>query len=408
MMSDRLMPIKRSPKDLAIMGGPKAFPSLLHVGAPNIGCVSTFQSRLNSILQQRWLTNDGRYLKRFESAITEKLGVKHCIAVANGTIAIEILIRALGLTGEVILPSFTFVATAHAMEWMGLRPVFCDIESSSANIDANQIERLITPETSAVMGVHVWGHPCDIDVLEAVAKRHGLKLIFDAAHAFGCTYKGRMVGGFGNAEILSFHATKVVNSLEGGAILTNDSELAAQLRLMRNFGFTDYGETACVGTNGKMNEVSAAMGLTNLESMDAFVGVNEANYEAYRDELAGIRGVSLVPYASDEEHNYGYIVVEVDETAGLPRDLFVRMLHSEGVLVRRYFHPGCHRLEPYMSRRQAKDAEMSRTETLSERVVCLPNGTAVGRRDVSAICSIIKAGIEASGALVQRFQADIA
>src|SRR4029453_9680210 len=223
-------------KDLAIFGGTPAFRSELHVGRPNIGDRQTLLKRINDLLDRRWLTNDGPFLQEFEQRICHLTGVKHCVAVCNATVGLEILGKAVGLSWEVILPSFTFVALAHALHWLGINPVFCDIDLGTHNLDPSRVEERITDRTTGIIGVHLWGRPCEIEKWGEIARRHRLKLLFDAAHAFGCSYGGQMTGNFGNAEVFSFHATKFVNTFEGGAVVTNNDELAAQLRLMRNFG----------------------------------------------------------------------------------------------------------------------------------------------------------------------------
>ncbi len=297
------------------------------------------------------LTNGGPYVREFEQRVAELVGVRHCIATCNGTLALEIAIRALGLSGEVIVPAFTFVATAHALQWQEITPVFCDIDPETCNLDPARVEALITPRTSGIIGVHLWGRPCDTQALVEIARERGLRLLYDASHAFGCSHRGRMIGSFGDAEVFSFHATKFVNTFEGGAILTKSDELAKKARLMRNFGFVDYDRVVHVGTNGKMNELSAAMGLTSLEAMPRFIEVNRANYNRYREGLAALPGLRVLPYDERDSCNYQYIVVDVDEAeAGVDRDQLVKILHAEGILARRYFHPGCHRmLEPYGS-----------------------------------------------------------
>jgi dTDP-4-amino-4,6-dideoxygalactose transaminase len=249
----------RCKADLAINGAPPAFDQPLHVGRPNIGDRDAFLRRVNQILDNQWLTNNGPMVQEFEQRIAAHLGVKHCIAMCNGTVALEIAIRALGLEGEVIIPSWTFVATAHALYWQGITPVFADIDPATHNLDPAAVRRMITPRTSGIIGVHLWGRAAPIDELQAIADQHGLKLMFDAAHAFGSTYKGQTIGQFGACEVFSFHATKSFNTFEGGAVTTNDDELAETMRLMRNFGFVHYDKVIHPGTNGKMIEVCAAM-----------------------------------------------------------------------------------------------------------------------------------------------------
>src|SRR5215471_3374342 len=236
-------PGKTEVNELAAFGGPRAFSEALHVGRPNIGNRERFEERVGEILDNRWLTNNGPYVKKFEQRIADFVGVKHCVAMCNATVALEIAIRASGMFGEVIVPSFTFIATANALEWQGITPVFCDIDPATYNLNPDLVEELITPRTTGILPVHVFGRACDIARLSEIARRRDLKLLFDSAHAFGCSYKGQMIGRFGNAEVFSFHATKFLNSLEGGAIVTNDDELAKRLRLMKNFGFTNYDQT---------------------------------------------------------------------------------------------------------------------------------------------------------------------
>jgi dTDP-4-amino-4,6-dideoxygalactose transaminase len=330
-------------------------------------------------------------VQEFERRIAELVGVEHCIAMCNATVALEIAVRALGMKGEVIVPSFTFIATAHALQWQEITPVFCDVDPETHTLDPDKVERMITPRTTGIIGVHLWGQTCDVDALSDIARRRGLKLLFDSAHAFGCSYRGRMVGGFGDAEVFSFHATKFINSLEGGAVVTNDAELARKMRLMKNFGFTQYDRVDYIGTNGKMSEMSAATGLTNMESMGEFIAVNRANYGSYREGLRGVPGVRLVEYDEAERLNYQYVVVEVDEDeAGLSRDDLVRLLWAENVFARRYFSPGCHRMEPYRSYYPQAGLVLPVTERLTDRVMTLPTGTAVDEEQIGAICRIIR------------------
>jgi dTDP-4-amino-4,6-dideoxygalactose transaminase len=377
--------------ELAIFGGEPSFSEALHVGRPNIGNRQRLLACINDILDRRWLTNSGPYVKAFERQVAEMVGVKHCIAMCNGTVALEIAIRALGLTGEVIVPSMTFIATAHALQWQEITPVFCDIDPESYTIDPDRVEEMITPYTTGIIGVHLWGRPCDVEALAEIARRRNLRLLYDAAHAFGCSYKGRMIGGFGDAEVLSFHATKFINTLEGGAVLTNDDDLATKIRLMKNFGFGGLDNVVYIGTNGKMNEVSAAMGLTSLESLDEFVAVNCRNYKLYQQKLAEIPGVRLLTYDETERNNYQYIVLEVDEAmTGVSRDQMAEILNAENVIARRYFYPGCHRMEPYRSYFPHAGLLLPETERALKRVLTLPTGTAIGPGEIHQICQIIR------------------
>ena len=377
--------------DLAVFDGTPAFDERLHVGHPNIGNRQRLLERINDLLDRKWLTNNGLYVQELEQRIADLLGVKHCVAMCNGTVALEIAIRATGLTGEVIVPSFTFVATVHALQWQEITPVFCDIDPDTYNIGPGQVEQVVTPRTSGIIGVHLFGRPCDAEALSEIANRHNVKLIFDAAHAFACSHKGRMIGNFGDAEVFSFHATKFLNTFEGGAVVTNDDELAAKIRLMKNFGFTGYDNVICIGTNAKMSEVSAAMGLTGLESLDEFIAVNHRNYEEYKRQLAGIPGVQLMVYDETEESNYQCAVSEIDAVVTrVTRDQLIQILQAENVLARRYFYPGCHRMEPYRSSFPHAGLLLPETEKLVKRVLSLPTGTAVGTDEVDKICQIVR------------------
>ncbi len=391
---------KEQKVSLALMTGQPAFPETLHVGRPNIGDKQQLLARIEDMLDRRWLTNEGPYVRELEQKISEYTGVKHCIAVCNATVGLELAIRAAGLRGEVIVPSFTFIATAHALQWQEITPVFCDVDPATHNIDPAKIERLVTPRTTGIIGVHVWGRACNVDTLAEIAQRRGLKLLFDAAHAFGCSYQDKMIGGFGDVEVFSFHATKFINTFEGGAIVTNDDGLAKKIHLMSNFGFAGLDKVIYIGTNGKMSEVSAAMGLTSLESLEDFIAVNHCNYVAYQRHLDGIPGVSLVKYDERERNNYQYIVLEIDEAAsGLSRDHLVQVLHAENVRARRYFHPGCHQMEPYRSYYPNAGLLLPETECLTERVLCLPTGTAIDETDIAVICGIIRTALENADAV---------
>jgi dTDP-4-amino-4,6-dideoxygalactose transaminase len=374
---------------LAVLGGPPSFSEPLHVGRPNIGDRGRLLARIEGILDRAWFTNRGPVVQEFERVLAERFGVDHVVAVCNATLGLEIVTRAAGVTGEVIVPSFTFVATAHAMQWQGLTPVFADVGSGSHLIDPQSVESLVTPHTSAVIGVHTWGMGCPTGELEAIADRHGLSLFYDAAHAIGCTHEGRPLGGNGRAEVFSFHATKYVNAFEGGAVATNDEVLAARVRNMVNFGFEGADRVTSVGTNAKMSEVSAAMGLTSLESEEAFAAHNRVIWEVYRDALDEVPGVSLVEYPAGERNSHQYVVAEVGDETPLSRDALVAALQAEGCMARRYFYPGVHRMEPYASLSPMASRWLPRTEALAARVLVLPSGTAMSESSASRVGSLM-------------------
>jgi dTDP-4-amino-4,6-dideoxygalactose transaminase len=387
--------LKTSLSELAIFGGAPAFAETLHVGRPNIGDRERLFARFNDLLDRKWLTNNGPYVQEFEKQIAAITGVKHCVAVCNATAGLEVLAHSLGMHGEVIVPSFTFIATAHALRWLGIKPVFCDIDPCTHNLDPNRVEALITPLTTGILAVHTWGRGCDDAALRRIADRHNLRLLYDAAHAFACSYRGQMIGNLGDGEVFSFHATKFVNSFEGGAITTNDDALAGRLRAVINFGYDPDDEINHLGINAKMSEASAAMGITGLESLDEVVARNSLNYKAYRRELGMLDGFKVLAYDETEKNNFQYIVVEVDaDIAGIDRNTLVKVLHAENVLARKYFYPGCHMAEPYRTEQPEAARSLPCTNELVERVMTLPNGMAVTPADIQAIAGLIRFAAE--------------
>ena len=387
---------KISSEELAIAGGAPSFSSTLHVGRPNIGSRQALRERIDDILDNKWLSNSGPYLQEFESQVERLLGVRHCIATCNGTMALQLLLHSLDLKGEVIVPSFTFVATVNAISWEGLTPVFCDIDPRTHCLDPGQVVELITPDTVAILGVHLWGQPCYVEELQSIASEHGLHLIYDAAHAFLCsTAKGEFLGNFGLAEILSFHATKFINTFEGGAIVTNNDPLASKLRSIRNFGFAGLDATDCLGINAKMSEVSAAMGITSIESRSDFVDANKRNHQAYKLGLCEVAGTRLLGYDAQGSNNYQYIVVEIDSgIAGVTRDQIVEVLYWENIFARRYFYPGCHRLEPYKSNSLYRDIKLPCTDALGDSILLLPTGTSIAEADILCICNLMRLAMD--------------
>lgn len=401
--SAMLIKEKTSLNDLAALGGPPLFEEPRHAGSPNLPERKAFLRRINEIFDRRRLTNNGPFVTEMEKRVADYLGVKHCVAVCNGTAALEIVCKALDLKGEVICPSFTFIATAHALEWLGLRPVFCDVDPKTHNIDPARAKELITGKTSALAGVHLWGRPCAVEALALLAEKHGLKLFFDAAHAFGATLGGRFIGGFGAAEVFSFHATKVFNTFEGGAVATNDGELAERCRLLRNFGFKGYDTVLSAGINGKMSEVHAAMGLALLESLPRVFAENRERYRVYQKTLGGVNGLRLVTYDESEQNNFQYVTVEIDpETAGLPRDQIMDLLAAENILARRYFYPGCHRMPPHSLDPCIDRSRLAQTERLCARVLCLPAGASLELEDAGAIGRLLAFIIANRRPLAQR------
>jgi dTDP-4-amino-4,6-dideoxygalactose transaminase len=374
----------------AILGGQPAFSDIQPVGKPNMPDRQAFLSRMEGVLDSARLTNFGPLVQEFEKKVASHAGTRHCIATCNATTGLELAINALGMQGDVIVPSFTFVATVHALWRQGVQPIFCDVDPQTHCLDPASVEAAITSRTSGILAVHMWGNSAATNAIRDIAHRHGIKLLFDAAHAFGCTSGGNPVGSSGDAEVFSFHATKFVHAFEGGAIVTNNSQLADKLRLMTNFGFADEDVVLHLGMNGKMSEASAAMGLTSLEAMSTIVDHNRRNYLTFAKGLAVIPGVNLMSRSLSEPHNYHYIVTEIDASVtGLNRDELVAALRLENVLARRYFYPGCHRMEPYASLFPRAGQSLQVTEQIADRVMILPTGLAMSIDDVALLTSRI-------------------
>lgn len=397
-------PSLRSVADLAFFGGSARFvgasgSSTLVVGKPNLGNRATFDALVDSIWSSGRLTNDGPLVRQFEQRICDMLGVSHAVCVCNATLGLELVLSSLGLRagGEVIVPSFTFVATAHAVKRSGFSVKFADVGEGEHHVTVESVEAAMTDNTVAVLPVHVWGIGCDVRGLEELCARRGVPLIFDAAHAFLCRASRaaglHMIGGYGIAEVFSFHATKFFNCGEGGVITTNDSALAERLRLQRNFGFTGYDRVESAGTNAKMSELHAALGLTNLRHVDDVLRRNSSNFEQYKVRLDGLPGVTLLEPSDvhvGAQRNYQYVVLEIDaELFGISRDLLVRILGAEGIQARRYFYPGVHAHAPYADETGALAATLPHTVALCERVCVLPTGMAVDSAAVESICGLV-------------------
>lgn len=385
---------KKQKTDLAINGASPAFNQPLHVGSPNVGNKAAFFKLVEQLFEKNWLTNNGPMVQEFEKQIAKHHKVKHCIAMCNGTVALEISIRALGLKGEVIVPSYTFVATAHALHWQAITPVFADINPETHCLDPESVRKMITPRTTGIIGVHLWGQPAQVEELQKIAEEYKLKLLFDAAHAFGCSHHGKMIGSFGECEVLSFHATKVLNAFEGGAVLTNNDELAEAMRLMRNFGFSGMDNVIHPGTNGKMIEIAAAMGLVNLSSINKTIAVNRLNYEAYRKEFSTIPYINIRSFKNTEQNNYQYIVLTLDKHCPISRDQILKTLHSENILARRYFWPGCHKMKPYRNLFPHAGLLLPNTEDIASNVIVLPTGVVITQEKIKTIASIFKIMME--------------
>jgi dTDP-4-amino-4,6-dideoxygalactose transaminase len=350
-----------------------------------------FFAKTKRILDTRWFTNSGENVAALEKEIADIHHVKHCIAVSNGTIGIQLVLKGLNLTGEVITTPFTFIATAHAILWQGLKAVFADIDSRTLTISPGKLEEKITSKTSAILGVHVFGQFCDVERIEKIARKRNIKVVFDAAHNFMASYKGTPVGNFGDAEVLSFHATKIFHTFEGGAILTNDSELAGRLRLLKNFGFKGIDVVDYLGINAKLNEVSAAYGLSLLPFLPETIERLNQIQAKYRLLLRDIPGLSFFELSPEVKGNGQYTVSLIDEKKfGLSRDQLWAHLWSNGIQTRRYFYPGLHRCEPYRLEYSGHEDPFPETDRISDIVLCLPCYYDLADEDIEGICERIR------------------
>ncbi len=384
--------MKRSFKDFAVFGGRPEFATPLVVGRPNELPRERFLQRIEAVLDSGHLTNGGPMVAEFESQLADRLNVRNVVAVCNGTAALQIMLMACELSGEVIIPSMTFIATAHALQWIGLTPVFADVNADNHTLQPDSVKNCITQRTSAIMGVHLWGNPCAADELKQLADQHRLKLLFDASHAFGCSYGLRPIGSLGDAEAFSFHATKVMHCVEGGAVVTNDDRIAERSRLMRNFGITGLTQIESLGINAKMSELSAAAGLTSLETVPQLIEHNIRNLQLYHTRLEHIDGLSVCVPSDAHSSNGQYVVVKVqEERFGLSRDELVQVLRAEGVFARAYFSPGCHNAPPYAGNSLHTPVNLQTTDTLLSSVMQLPTGGTVNEPEIRNIASLLTA-----------------
>lgn len=392
-MTDAYFPL---PDTLAILGGlPRFNLNNLHVNLPSRPDREKFLELISNCVDNNKYTNNGPLLEKLEEKIAHFLGVTNCILVANATLGIQLTAKAMELSGEVIVPAFTFIGTASALEWQGLRPVFCDVDPNTHTICPKHCRELINSKTTAILGVHLWGRPCPVIELQEIAIEYNLRLFYDSAHAFGCGIGNRLLASFGDAEIFSFHATKAFQSGEGGAITTNNDALATKLRRMRNFGFLDFDKTACLGINGKMSEFHAALGLVNFESFNKSIEQNKVNYNLYCSFLSACTEISILRYTPP--HNFHYVVVEIRENARLTRDELWETLTKEGILARRYFYPGCHRMQPFGTLDQYKP--LYHTDQLTKRCLVLPGGPNIKPEEIALVCKIIYKAFEENEAI---------
>lgn len=343
---------------------------------------------ISSIWESHWLTNMGEKHNQLEKELVNYLDVDNIMLFSNGHMALELALQAMDLKGEVITTPYTFASTTHAIVRNGLTPVFCDVNPVDFTIDVNKIEALITDKTVAIVPVHVYGNICDVEAIEDIAKRHNLKVIYDAAHTFGETYKGRGIGSFGDASMFSFHATKVFNTIEGGAICYSDDEMGQKLYRLKNFGIMDEEIIDGIGANAKMNEFQAAMGLCNLRHVDEEIAKRGAAMQRYRERLSKLEGIQLSPVQENVKSNNAYMPVIFNEAFGKNRDEVHAELSQNGIYSRKYFYPITNSFECYKDRFDPKDTPIALE--LSKKVLTLPMFADLSVDTVDRICDVIE------------------
>lgn len=376
-MSEKLTPFYKALKTITVT-------------SPLLPSLEEFIPYLQDIWDRKWLTNNGYYHKQLETALAEYLKVPYVNLFTNGTLPLLTALQALRITGEVITTPFSFVATTHSLWWNGIKPVFVDIDPVTCNIDPDKIEAAITPHTTAIMPVHVYGNPCDIERIQEIADKYGLKVIYDAAHAFGVEINGKSVLEAGDMSTLSFHATKVYNTVEGGALICHDEKTKQRIDYLKNFGFAGETEVIGFGINGKMDEVRSAFGLLNLKQVDQAIEARHKIALQYREGLKDVPGITLMKDIPNVRHNYAYFPIFVDaEKYGMTRDQLYFKMKENGILGRRYFYPLISSFSTYRGLDSAKPSNLPNATRIADSVICLPMYYGLTENDVERILSLI-------------------
>ncbi len=363
----------------------------LNVTEPSLPDLDKYVVCLRDIWDSKWITNNGQYHKKFERSLQEYLGVGHISLFANGTLALVIGLQALNITGEVITTPYSFVATTHSLHWNNITPVFCDINEHDFNINPDKIESLITDKTTAILPVQVYGNPCDNNKIQGIADKHGLKVIYDAAHAFAVDKEGKSILNWGDMSILSFHATKVFNTAEGGAIVCNDPVLKDRIDHLINFGFENEVTIVGSGINAKMNELIAAYGLLQLETIDEQIAKRKKNVGYYRELLNDVSGITIFEDIPGYRHNYSYFPILIDEKHfKKSRDKVYEDLKGDNIYARRYFYPLISELPTYSHLPTAGKDNLPVASTLSAQILCLPLFADITREDIEKVVAIVK------------------
>lgn len=362
----------------------------IYVTQPALPPLEDFIPYLQQIWDNKILTNCGPFHQQFEQALADYLGVKYVCLFANATLALVTALQALRITGEVITTPYSFVATAHSLKWNGIQPIFVDIDPTTCNLDPTAIESAITPQTTAIMPVHVYGTPCDVDAIQKIAENYNLKVIYDAAHAFGCRYKEQSLCSFGDISVVSFHATKVFNTFEGGAIICQDAKTKAHIDHLKNFGFVDETTVVAAGINGKMSEVNAAFGLLQLKHIDSYIEKRKFLSELYFKELVDIPGVNFISYPPNHISNYSYFPILLEEEYILSRDTLFEKLKDANILSRRYFYPLISEFPMYRGLKSAHSDNLKNAKSVSSRVICLPIYPDLDPMDIIGVTRLIR------------------
>ena len=363
---------------------------IIHVTRPDLPPLEEFNQSLQQIWENKWLTNKGPFHDQFEKELAAYLRVPYISLFSNGTLALMIALRALDIKGEVITTPYSFVATTHALWWNGTKPVFVDIEPEYGNLDPDKIEAAITQETTAILPVHVYGNPCDTEKIQKVADKHGLKVIYDAAHAFGVEKNEQSILNFGDLSVLSFHATKSFNTIEGGAIVCHDPEIKKQIDYLKNFGFENETTVVGPGINAKMNELQAAYGLLQLKEFNNNTEKRKKLTEIYRQELQNVKGVSFMPDMENVKHNYSYFPVFIGPDYSLSRDSLYEKLKENNIFARRYFYPLISEFPPYNELPSAKLEQLPVAKKMAAQVICLPMYAGLDAAAIDRICKILR------------------
>ena len=364
---------------------------IITVTSPLLPNLDEFTESLKEIWESKWITNNGQFHQKLEAALAEYLKVPYVSLFTNGTLPLLTALQALRITGEVITTPYSFVATTHALWWNGIKPVFVDIDPSTGNIDPKKIEAAITPRTTAILPVHVYGKPCDTEAIQAIADKYGLKVIYDAAHAFGVEVNGESLLNAGDMSTLSFHATKVFNTIEGGAMVMHDEKTKQRIDYLKNFGFANEIEVVGPGINSKMDEIRSAYGLLNLKQVDAAIAARQKVAVAYREALRNVDGISFWDDMLGVRHNYSYFPIFVDaKKYGMTRDELYMKMKDQGVWGRRYFYPLISEFSTYRGLESSRPENLPNAHMMADTVICLPMHHALREEEINRIIDCIR------------------